>query len=184
MSLPSLAKLSQPVHEIFHDPFPVDGRAYRKEKKIVPERVLGTFIELTVVQLLYDHWWELAHDMLPQYENVLNGDWEAAGLDMDKEFPIIPMLGEKLNKPRTEWKAYLDLKDERWLGDKLPGWVVSNDINELELDDIIRGEGGLDVEEGGFNELLTATQIENAIVKCQGFVREKVKEENDEENDE
>tara|TARA_Y100000768_G_scaffold224668_1_gene169638 strand:- start:1 stop:537 length:537 start_codon:yes stop_codon:yes gene_type:complete len=169
MSLPSLTKLSQQVH----GPLSVDargkgrGRAYTTT--VVPEPFLNAFLEDKITSILYDRWRKYAYEILAQYENVSEGDWRAAGYDLNVEFPVLALLANEFG---DEWEAYIQRRDDRDAE-----WVVSDTIEADDLDDMIK------FELGHFLHLDTKKEIQEAIAKVQKIVRDKVAEDEDEDED-
>ena len=150
------------------------GRGRRNPRKLVPAVALDAFLENEFTSRLYDAWEERAYDMLPQFEGVVNGDWERL-YDMDNEFPQLKLLSENYGQ---KWKDFLTLHDER---DDETVWVISHSIDPDEFAELMDEYYGK-IE---FDTLRTKSKIDDAIVEFQKFVREKLaEEEGDEDEDE
>ena len=129
---------------------------------IVPSTMLDAFLEMMFTDRLQDLWYNYAHDILPKLDGVMEGDWEAAGISLDVEFPIINILANDFG---GEWRAYVARRDDI-SGDT--EWRVSYMIDQKDFDDILDEH-----LEGWRDNLDTKQNVQVAIAKLQTEVRNK-----------
>lgn len=148
------------------------GRFHRRldTVEVVPERLLGAFAEARLTDELYSRWESHAYDALPQFEGVMEGDWAAAGYDMDKEFPQVSMLANDFGK---EWEVFARRRDE----DEVV-WVISRGFDEDEFNELV--EAFLDSDEYGdspeWRDIDTKEAVDKTVKDFQYVVRKKVAE--------
>ena len=128
--------------------------------EVVPERMLNAFVEAELASELYHRWENHASDILPQFENVSEGDWEAAGYDMKEEFPQVSMLANNYGK---EWKAFLSRRDDQ--SDIV--WVISNDSDYDDFQTLM----GDFLDDREWTDIETKDNVEKAIKEFQDIVR-------------
>jgi len=171
MAIPSLSKLtnkpiSQPVYAYDGKSLGMPRRwGSRSMVMIVPSTALNAFVEMMFTARLQDLWYDHAHDMLAQYDGVMEGDWEAAGISLDVEFPIIDIIANDFG---AEWEAYVARRDDISTGTQ---WHVSDMIGEEDFDNILTEH-----LEGWRDELDTKQKVQVAIAKLQTEVRNKIAE--------
>jgi hypothetical protein len=79
-------------------------RYFQKTRVAVPEHMMDAFVESELISQLSNSFLNYAADILPQYEGVEEGDWEAL-YSMDKEFPQIDILYDNWGK---EWEGFIE----------------------------------------------------------------------------
>ena len=139
----------------------------RTRTRIVPTSILNDFVASEFAAALSTRWETYAYDILPQYEGVINGDWEEAGYSIEREFPILVVLAERFG---NAWKAYLDSQD-----DIRPSttWVVSDMIDEDDFDELL----GANLED--WRALDNIDKVQAAIAEFQNTIFELVSKDDD-----
>ena len=109
---------------------------------IVPKHLCKAFIDHALSGICSSMLSNVAMDVLPQYDGVMEGDWMAAGIDMNEEFPAIPLLENKFGKEweefRIEWKTS-SLRRDDGLRPRDVNWVlpvIDEDTFDKELEEI------------------------------------------------
>ena len=139
----------------------------RTRTRVVPTSILNDFVASEFAAALSTRWETYAYDILPQYEGVINGDWEEAGYSIEREFPILVVLAERFG---NAWKAYLDSQD-----DIRPSttWVVSDMIDEDDFDELL----GANLED--WRALDNVDKVQAAIAEFQKTIFERVSKDDD-----
>ena len=138
-------------------------RTGRKTAHVVPERILNAFVEAELASALLQRWEDYAYDLLPQFEDVSEGDWRAAGYDMDKEFPQVCMLA---NDYGEEWEAFLSRKD--YPSDI--AWVISDESDYDDFNALVEDF----LSDRDFRDIETKDDVDEAIKEFQDLVRKKL----------
>lgn len=128
--------------------------------RVVPEEKLDAFLESVVADQLQSLWEMHAVEMLPQYPGVAEGDWEEAGYNMDKEFPMVFVLANDYGK---EWEEFTtdDVVDVVWLIDG-----IEKEEFEILLKDFLDNKD--------FRDLYTKEKVDESINEFQKTVRIKM----------
>ena len=132
------------------------------DEKVVPKEKLDAFLESVVADQLQSLWETRAVEMLPQYPGVEEGDWEGAGYNMDKEFPMVSVLANDYGKEWEEYTARVDdVDDVVWLIDGM-----EKEEFETLLEDFL--------DEKDFRDLYTKEKVDKTINEFQKTVRTKM----------
>lgn len=143
-----------------------------RNEAIVPANMRYSYCRNALAFYLYRLLENHAYETLPQYEGVHNGDWAAAGYELEEEFPCLTFLANDYD----EWSAFLKRRDEN---NEDIEWKIYHSIDEDDFDALVEDF----VDQNSWQNLTNKDAINDAMTKFCLLIDSKVEQEQAEEED-